>query len=266
MRSLLIYCYQKAGSRRKCTVRYMPSELDAASSDPLYQQVVDDIKRDIASGLYLPGERIPTEIELGDIYRISRITVRRAVKELVKEGLLIKRQGKGTFVNASERGSAIQNQDLVQSFSRTCELNGVVPGARLVTRGLVSLPSDDGGFFGETEDCRAIQVKRVRTADGVPLMIEDNYFDPDRYGFLIEEELSDRSLFDLIEERTGLVPRNGDACVLSMERAYGEMSSLLEVPDNEPLFSVRGEYSDQYGHPMFIGIQHVVGKHYSFRL
>lgn len=243
----------------------MPSELDAASSDPLYQQVVDDIKRDIASGLYLPGERIPTEIELGDIYRISRITVRRAVKELVKEGLLIKRQGKGTFVSASDRGSAIQNQDIVQSFSRTCELNGVVPGARLVFCGIVSLPSDEGEFLHGGAGS-AVQVKRVRTADGVPLMVEDNYFDAERYRFLTDEDLSDRSLFDLIEERTGLVPRTSDACVLSMERAYGELSGLLEVPDNEPLFSVRGTYNDQYGQPMFIGIQHVVGKHYSFRL
>lgn len=51
-----------------------------------------------------------------------------------------------------------------------------------------------------------------------------------------------------------------------MERADIELAGLLQVPENEPLFSVRGEYLDQYGNPMFLGIQHVVGKHYSFRL
>ena len=55
-------------------------------------QVIEDIRRDIASGLYRPGEKIPSEIELGDIYRVSRITVRNAVKVLEREGLLIKRQ------------------------------------------------------------------------------------------------------------------------------------------------------------------------------
>ena len=76
----------------------MPSELDHSSQEPLYLQVIEDIRRDIASGLYRAGEKIPSELELGDIYRVSRITVRNAVKVLEKEGLLIKRQGKGTFV------------------------------------------------------------------------------------------------------------------------------------------------------------------------
>lgn len=245
----------------------MPSELNPQSSSPLYQQVMDDIMRDIASGLYRPGEKIPSETDLGDIYDVSRITVRRAVKELVEQGKLTKRQGKGTFVNEVEESpSSFQNDDIVQSFSKTCEANGVVPGAVLVSRGMAKLPADVAQFFGGTLDGHAVQVKRVRTADGKPLMVEDNLFDPARYQFLLEEDLDDCSIFSLIEERTGLVPRNSDSCVLSMERVDSELASLLQVPENEPLFSVRGEYLDQYGNPMFVGFQHVVGKHYSFRL
>lgn len=222
---------------------------------------MDDIVHDIGSGLYRPGEKIPSEADLGDIYDVSRITVRRAVEELVKQGKLTKRQGKGTFVNeAEEAPSSFQNDDIVQSFSVTCEANGVVPGAVLVTRELAPLP--DGGAC----DGRAVRVKRVRTADGRPLMVEDNFFDPERYQFLLESDLDGCSIFRLIEERCGLVPRNSDSCVLSMERADIELAGLLQVPENEPLFSVRGEYFDQYGNPMFLGIQHVVGKHYSFRL
>lgn len=228
---------------------------------------MDDIVRDIASGLYRPGEKIPSETDLGDIYDVSRITVRRAVKELVEQGKLTKRQGKGTFVNEAEEGSStFQNDDIVQSFSVTCEANGVVPGAVLVSRGLAKLPEDAASFFGGACGGQAVRVKRVRTADGKPLMVEDNFFDPARYQFLLEDDLSDCSIFHLIEERCGLVPRNSDSCVLSMERADIELAGLLQVPENEPLFSVRGEYLDQYGNPMFLGIQHVVGKHYSFRL
>lgn len=245
----------------------MPSELNPRSSSPLYQQVMDDIVHDIASGLYRPDEKIPSEADLGDIYDVSRITVRRAVEELVKQGKLTKRQGKGTFVNEAEEGpSSFQNDDIVQSFSVTCEANGVVPGAVLVTRELAPLPDGGAAFFGGACDGRAVRVKRVRTADGRPLMVEDNFFDPERYQFLLESDLDGCSIFRLIEERCGLVPRNSDSCVLSMERADIELAGLLQVPENEPLFSVRGEYLDQYGNPMFLGIQHVVGKHYSFRL
>ena len=242
-------------------------ELNPRSSSPLYQQVMDDIVHDIASGLYRPGEKIPSEADLGDIYDVSRITVRRAVEELVKQGKLTKRQGKGTFVNEAEEGpSSFQNDDIVQSFSVTCEANGVVPGAVLVTRELAPLPDGGAAFFGGACDGRAVRVKRVRTADGRPLMVEDNFFDPERYQFLLESDLDGCSIFRLIEERCGLVPHNSDSCVLSMERADIELAGLLQVPENEPLFSVRGEYLDQYGNPMFLGIQHVVGKHYSFRL
>lgn len=245
----------------------MPSELDHSSQEPLYLQVIEDIRRDIASGLYRPGEIIPSEIELGDIYRVSRITVRNAVKVLEREGLLIKRQGKGTFVTEeAEQKAPFENDDIVRSFTKTCENNGVVPGAKLVTCERVLLPLDRPSFFGGADNGAAIRVVRVRTADDVPLMVEDNLFDPVKYRFLLDEDLEGCSIFELIEQKSGLVPRTSADCVLSMERATAQLAELLCVAENEPLFTVSGEYSDQYGEPMFIGLQHVVGKHYSFRL
>lgn len=245
----------------------MPSELDHSSQEPLYLQVIEDIRKDIASGLYRPGEKIPSEIELGDIYRVSRITVRNAVKVLEKEGLLIKRQGKGTFVtDEAEHKAPFENDDIVRSFTKTCENNGVVPGAHLVVCERVLLPTDKAGFFGGADNGAAVRVMRVRTADGMPLMVEDNLFDPVKYRFLLDEDLEDCSIFEVIERATGLVPRNSTDCVLSMERATPQLAELLDVGEGEPLFTVSGEYSDQYGEPMFAGVQHVVGKHYSFRL
>ena len=161
----------------------MPSELDHSSQEPLYLQVIEDIRKDIASGLYRPGEKIPSEIELGDIYRVSRITVRNAVKVLEKEGLLIKRQGKGTFVtDEAEHKAPFENDDIVRSFTKTCENNGVVPGAHLVVCERVLLPTDKAGFFGGADNGAAVCVMRVRTADGMPLMVEDNLFDRSNTG------------------------------------------------------------------------------------
>ena len=63
---------------------------------PLYQQMMEDIKRDIEEGTYQPAQKIPTEPELSKLYHVSRITVRRAVDELCIQGYLVKKQGKGT--------------------------------------------------------------------------------------------------------------------------------------------------------------------------
>ncbi|MDD3174648.1 MAG: GntR family transcriptional regulator, partial [Herbinix sp.] len=74
------------------------SILNKDSSEPLYKQLVDEIKDQIAKGELKENERIFTELELSEKYDVSRITVRKAVTLLVDEGILVKQHGIGTFV------------------------------------------------------------------------------------------------------------------------------------------------------------------------
>ena len=69
---------------------------------PLYHQVEETLRRDIANGVYQPGQPIPTEIALQKKYDVSRETVRRAVNNLVLAGLVEKRKGVGTFVTRTK--------------------------------------------------------------------------------------------------------------------------------------------------------------------
>lgn len=89
---------------------------DGKAAIPLYQQVIDIIKNEINSGAYKAGARIPNEFELAENYKVGRVTVRRAIEELVQQGYLTKRQGKGTFVNAPKLKRKIRQKDDVQSF------------------------------------------------------------------------------------------------------------------------------------------------------
>ena len=73
--------------------------IDRNSSVPIYRQLKEIIKAKIERGEFKPGMRIPTEYELCEIFKISRISVRQALMELTNEGLLYRRQGRGTFVN-----------------------------------------------------------------------------------------------------------------------------------------------------------------------
>lgn len=68
---------------------------DGKAAIPLYQQVIDIIKNDINSGTYKAGARIPNEFELAESYKVGRVTVRRAIEELVQQGYLTKQQGRG---------------------------------------------------------------------------------------------------------------------------------------------------------------------------
>lgn len=89
---------------------------DGKAAIPLYQQVIDIIKNDINSGTYKAGARIPNEFELAESYKVGRVTVRRAIEELVQQGYLTKQQGRGTFVNAPKLKRKIRQKDDVQSF------------------------------------------------------------------------------------------------------------------------------------------------------
>lgn len=148
---------------------------DGKAAIPLYQQVIDIIKNEINSGAYKAGARIPNEFELAESYKVGRVTVRRAIEELVQQGYLTKRQGKGTFVNAPKLKCKIRQKDDVQSFSDACRANGMEPGACVISRKILPADSTEAQFFGVPVGTDLICVERVRTADGVPVMLRTTY-------------------------------------------------------------------------------------------
>ena len=241
-------------------------KLQDGSLTPLYQQVMDHIRDDIHQGTYAEGDRIPSEAELSEIYGVSRITVRRAVKELSDDGYLTKRQGKGTFVSRPKLMRKLHQDSSTQSFTDTCRESGREPGARLLGRELTEAWTEEREFLGLEEGARLIHVRRLRTVDGIPIMLENNFFPAEGFGFLLDEDLEDVSIFDVVEQRTGRRPNGDDACTLEIVRATSELSAPLGVPRGEPLFYEHIDFTDQDGAPMMIGKQYIVGSLYVFNI
>ena len=96
----------------------------AFSSVPLYAQVAEDIRRRILSGELRAGDRIPPELELCELYRVSRVTVRRGIDELVRERLLTRRRAKGTFVRRWRADERDGNYPLLRSFTEEMREQG----------------------------------------------------------------------------------------------------------------------------------------------
>ena len=92
---------------------------------PLYVQLMDTVEKDIKSGRYKPGDKIMTESEMAKTYGVSLITVRKAIGSLMEKGLVVRKQGKGTFVTKPKFSRNIKR---LQSFSEMCDQMGVVPG------------------------------------------------------------------------------------------------------------------------------------------
>lgn len=233
-------------------------KLAEGSLTPLYQQVKDDIKDDIEHGVYQANDRIPSETELSETYEVSRITIRRAIEELVGEGYLTKRQGKGTFVNPPKLARKLLQPSVVQSFTDTCLECGRLAGAHVIAVTPVKATPDECELLGLKVGSELVRLRRVRTADGVPVMVEDLLLPLPRHGYLLREDLEDVSINDVLERRVGVRCSAGRGRTLEMVRADAGLSELLSVSRGEPLFLVSGLMLDGTGAPLMVERQHIV--------
>lgn len=244
----------------------MARKLAGDSATPLYQQVANDLHEAIVNDVYHVGARVPTETELSRLYDVSRITIRKAIEMLVEEGLLVKRQGKGTFVQESHRALMVldDRRTALNGFSASCRQNGLEPGSTLLRREVVDVPPAAREFFGE--NARLIAIDRVCTADETPIMIDHCLFAREGHEFLETAELENASLFDLIRNATGQCPHRDSAQMLSIQLADEQAAHTLSVPVGEPLFSLEGLYRDQDGNPLYAGKQLIIASRYTFSM
>jgi GntR family transcriptional regulator len=100
-------------------------EMDQADPRPAYQRVADDLRHAIATGTYQPGDQLPTLAELTSRYGIAVMTARDAIRQLVADGLVVSRQGKGAYVlrqpSTEESLSPSHLLDLLNQVSRSVE-------------------------------------------------------------------------------------------------------------------------------------------------
>ena len=253
-------------ARQKATrsVRKAAMKLNAQSLTPLYQQVSEEIRAAIVSGALVSGERISSEAELSETYSVSRVTVRRAIEELVGEGYLTTRQGKGTFVNRRKLERKLCQTSDVTSFTNLCASMDMVAGARVQDRRVVPADADERKFFG-SECENLVFVSRIRTADGVPIMEECNYLPLEGFEFLLNVELDDVSLFSTLYERTGRRVERSLASSIEIALAGASMAEVLDVSAGDPLFFEHVWLLDGDGRPICESRKYLVGSRYVFK-
>lgn len=232
--------------------------LNSTSMEPLYVQLMEAIEEDIKSGKYRPGSKIMTEAEMVNHYGVSVITVRKAVGSLVEKGILIRKQGKGTFVS---RPKFSRNMKKLQSFSEMCRQMGVVPGAEMLENKLVEADEKTAASLGIERGSKVVSICRLRYADREPVAIEKNYF-PLKYAFLLEANFNDNSLFEYLKEKSGLQV-SGSEKLIELCRASAGDAELLKIRKGDPLLFVRSTAFDNHGEPLYAGEQIINGDRFS---
>ena len=179
------------------------ANLSADNNIPLYFQLESLIKRCISSGLIKAGDMLPSEAELCKAFSISRTTVRQAIGELEEEGLVLRHQGKGTFVAEPKLHRRSEN---IYSFTSEATAMGLSPSSTLISFEVIS-PTQDVTRMLELQsgEVPVYRFTRIRKVDGVPLMLETSYYPKYIYPGLTPELLQTHSFYSLLYER-GIVP------------------------------------------------------------
>ncbi len=233
--------------------------LQAQTFSPLYAQLMDQIRSDIHRGLYAVGSRIPPEHELEINYGVSRVTVRRALQELTAEGLLERKQGKGTFVSMPR---AEVRERRPQSFHDACRAEGRTPGCRVIR--VLSRPADarDRAELLLPEDAGVVESVRLLEADGEPVVLEINHFSM-AYAWLENADLNG-SLYRLLQDY-GIAP--GTAVYdFSQRGASAEEAALLGTEAGTLLLGLHIVVYDQKGRPLHSSSQLIRGDRYTVRI
>ncbi len=217
----------------------MPSIVIAPSTvpafRPLYRQIQDLIVQALADREWQPGEMIPSEFELAARFEVSQGTVRRAIDELAAENLLVRRQGKGTFVATHADPRAFFR------FLRLIPDDGTVPRSR-------SEPLDCQSLRAGQEVAQALsiahgdpvlQLRRILRFDGKPVVVDEIYLPADLFPTLTLDQLraSDRSLYTLFESLFGVRMVRAEEKIRAVA-ADPAAADLLGIPQGTPLLSV----------------------------
>ena len=233
--------------------------LQADSSSPLYHQLKQRIAADIERGTYPTGSRIPPEHELEQLYQVSRVTVRRALAELTAEGLLERKQGKGTFVSTPK--GRVQLKSL-HSFHDSCRMNRARPGTDVIHIKETVADNTDAEELNLSAGSRVLETLRVRRADDVPVVLERNRFSM-AYAWLQDQDLTG-SLYILLRDY-GVEPKLAVHDV-SLRFATDEEARLLETEKGTPLVCLHEVIYDQRGRALHNSIQLIRGDRFVFRI
>ncbi|MYL56469.1 GntR family transcriptional regulator [Virgibacillus halodenitrificans] len=200
--------------------------LNYNNSIPLYVQLKEKLIHNIKKGNY--GPKIPSEREIMDEFYVSRSTVRQAVAELVSEGFLVRRPGRGTFIALKPIHDWLGN---LSSTTETIEKMGMQSGARLLDTQIISLSPNLQKITGLTE---AFHFKRLRYANHIPMGIENHYY-PITLGKQISKyDLNKETIYDLLETKLGIHTFEAEQ-VIRADIPSKEEASLMNISQKSSL-------------------------------
>ncbi len=232
---------------------------DRRAGIPLYVQIRDALIGEIAG--MEPGETIATESELEKRFGVSRITVRKAMDALTAEGVLVRQQGRGTFVREPKLTHELNN---ITSWTEQLKALGYEPGTTHVECETTDPPMRIARMLKLRAE-RVVRLRRLRLADGEPVSIMINYLPERMIPGLVDSGMERESLYEQLEERYGLAPAEAVDTV-ETRKATEQEAELLKIQPWTPVISVTRVSYLADGSPLEVALATSRGDRYQYKV
>jgi GntR family transcriptional regulator len=212
-----------------------PTAANTPAFSPLYQQIKTLILQSLQSGEWKPGDVIPSEQDLAARFRVSQGTVRKAIDELAADNLVVRRQGKGTFV-----ATHAERQIQYRFLRLQADAGQDSPAQRTIVEcRRLRASAEVARLLGQRSADPVVFVRRVLAFQGLPTILEDIWLPGTPFKGLTQETLSTDQgpMYALFESQFGVRMVRAEEKIRAV-RAAGDAARLLQLQDGEPLLSV----------------------------
>ena len=224
----------------------MEKKLNTASVIPLYYQLKEILLENIESGAWNPGFMIPSEIQLQHEYNISRNTVKKALDELVQEGMLNRIQGKGTFVSAPKIEQSLSS---FYSFSKVMKSRGLNPKDIILSLKENEARVGVAKKLQLSENNQVFELNRLRCSGDEPIILETSYIPTQLFPNLTAKMLENNSLYDVMQKEYGIyVTKAKEVFEPVLIRSHESM--ILQVGEGNPALLLERIAYDNQGIPV----------------
>ncbi|BDR57180.1 GntR family transcriptional regulator [Xylocopilactobacillus apis] len=230
-------------------------------TDPAYIAIYNDIRKKIETNSWQVGQKLPSERELAKVYNVSRMTLRQAIQFLVRNGLLIRRVGAGTFVASKKIQEKMEG---VTGFSELIRAQGKVPSLKTVSF-VEGIPNDtEKQILNLSAKEKIVRIERIRFGDKSPICFEIAAVPMSFIDGSKKEEVTN-SLYSTIKKNSGCQIGRAEqtvTAVLSNEK----ISRYLEIPRASAILKLQQvSYLDD-DRPFELVIAQYVGDRFEFYL
>jgi GntR family transcriptional regulator len=212
-----------------------PETIDRFSKLPFYQQLYEILLGKIQRGEWLPGDMIPPESELIEIYEVSRNTVRQVLDILVKDGFIYRQRGRGSFV---AHPTLEQSMTRIVSFTEDMHQRGFTPGTEVLSARLLPAEQQVANQLDIPVSEQLACIQRLRLADGEPMSIEESFLIHKYCPDVLNHDYAQKPLRSVLESEFGIRIASAKQVIQAMQ-APSELAKLLKINPGAALLHIK---------------------------